>query len=155
MRWQRVVVLLLGAVAVGAAAAEVELHYFWSATCPDCMVMKAYLAELQERYPELRVVAHEVTFSPGNWRMMATLGQAYGLRKEVTPTVFVGNLAVAGVGLAAELQIEEEVLRCQAEGCPSPLERLPSKLRRVLSPLEIVLLLAVGAVFAWLVWGRG
>lgn len=143
MRWRYLIVLLLGVVSFGAAA-EVELHYFWSATCPDCLVMKAYLAELEERVPELRVIAHEVTFNADNWRLLATLGQAYGLTKEVTPTVFVGNVAVAGIGLVAELRIEEEVLRCQAEGCPSPLARLPDKMRRVLSPLEIVLILAVG-----------
>lgn len=145
MRWFLLLGLMLS-VAAGGVAAEVELHYFWSATCPDCLVMKAYLAELQRAYPELRVVAHEVTFNPDNWRLMVTLGKAYGLTKEVTPTVFVGNLAVTGVGLAVELQIEEEVLRCRAQGCPSPLDRLPAKLRRVLSPLEIVLILAVGVV---------
>ena len=134
------------------AAAEVELHYFWSATCPDCMVMKAYLAGLQDRYPELRVVAHEVTFSPDNWRRMVTLAREYGLAKESVPTVFVGNFAVVGVGLAVELQIEEEILRCRAEGCPSPLERLPTSLRRVLSPLEVLLILAVGVAVLLLVW---
>lgn len=145
MRWEFLLGLMLSVAVVGAAA-EVELHYFWSATCPDCLVMKAYLAQLQEAYPELKIVAYEVTFSPDNWRLMVTLGKTYGLTKEVTPTVFVGNLAVTGVGLAVELEIEEEVLRCRTQGCPSPLERLPAKLRRVLSPLEIVLLLAVGVV---------
>lgn len=152
MRWHGLVAFLVGLAALGAAAAEVELHYFWSATCPDCLVMKAYLAQLQERFPELKVVAHEVTFSPDKWRLMATLGQAYGLKKEVTPTVFVGNLAVTGIGLAVELQIEEEIVRCRTEGCRSPLERLPTRLRRVLSPLEIVLILAVGFAVLLLVW---
>ncbi|HEU67936.1 MAG TPA: thioredoxin [Candidatus Acetothermia bacterium] len=151
MRWRVLVALVAGAAALGAAT-EVELHYFWSTTCPDCLVMKAYLAELQQRYPELRVVAHEVTFSPDNWRLMVTLGEAYGLTKEVTPTVFVGDLAVTGIGLGVELRIEEEVVRCRAEGCPSPLERLPTKLRRVLSPLEIALILVVGVAVLLLVW---
>lgn len=151
MRWGFLLGLMLSVAVVGAAA-EVELHYFWSATCPDCLVMKAYLAQLQEAYPELRVVTHEVTFSPDNWRLMVTLGKAYGLTKEVTPTVFVGNLAVTGVGLAVELQIEEEVLRCRTVGCPSPMERLPDKMRRVLSPLELVLIIAVGVAVLLLVW---
>ncbi len=151
MRWRGLVLLLFGVVSLGAAA-EVDLHYFWSATCPDCMVMKAYLAGLQEAHPELRVVSYEVTFSPDNWRRMVTLAREYGLAKESVPTVFVGNLAVVGVGLAVELQIEEEVLRCRAEGCPSPLERLPTSLRRVLSPLEVLLILAVGVAVLLLVW---
>lgn len=152
MRWRGLLLVLVGLVGLGAAAAEVELHYFWSATCPDCMVMKAYLAGLQDRHPELRVVAHEVTFSPANWRKMVTLGEAYGLTKNTTPTVFVGELGVVGIGRAVELLIEEEVLRCRVEGCPSPLDRLPDKLRRVLSPLEIVLILAVGVGVLLLVW---
>lgn len=152
MRSRGLLVLLLSMAPLGAVAAGVELYHFWSATCPDCMVMKAFLSGLEARYPELRVVSREVTFSPGNWRMMVTLGEAYGLAKQVTPTVFVGRLAVTGIGLAAELQIEEEVLRCRAEGCPSPLERLPETLRRVLSPLEIVLILAVGVAVLLLVW---
>ncbi len=152
MRWWGLIVLILGLAFVGSAAAEVELHYFWSATCPDCLVMKAYLAGLEDRYPELRIVEHEVTFSPDNWRRMVTLARAYGLTKETVPTVFVGDLAVTGVGLAVELRIEEEVARCLSVGCPSPLDRLPAKLRPVLSPLEIVLLLAAGMVLALLLW---
>lgn len=147
-----VALILSGAV---AAAAPVELHYFWSATCPDCQVMKAFLAELSQEYPDLAIVEHEVTFTPDNWRLMATLAQAYGLEKETTPTVFVGDLAVAGIGRAVELQIREEVERCLGAGCPSPLARLPQKLRPVLSPLEIAVLLAVGVLLILVVGGGG
>lgn len=148
------VVLLIGMIGLSAVAAEVELHYFWSATCPDCQVMKAFLDELSQEYPELTIVAHEVTFNPDNWRLMVALAQAYGLTKEVTPTVIVGNLAAAGIGRAVELRIREEVERCLAQGCPSPLERLPGKLRPALSPLEIALLVVVGLGLILLVWGK-
>lgn len=140
------IALALGILAGGALAAPVELHLFWSATCPDCHIMKAFLEELAQEYPELVVVEHEVTFEPDNWRLMVTLARAYGLKEEKVPTVIVGDLAITGIGRAVELQIREEVERCLAQGCPSPMERLPATKARVLSPLEIALLLGI-AVF--------
>lgn len=143
--------LAVGILALSGWAAEVELHLFWSATCPDCHVMKAWLAELAQEYPELKIVEHEVTFEPDNWRLMVTLARAYGLKEETVPTVFVGNLAITGIGRAVELRIREEVERCIAQGCPSPMERLPEKRARVLSPLEIALLLGIVVVVLFFV----
>lgn len=140
---RKVLGLLLFGLAFAAMAAQVELHLFWSATCPDCHVMKAFLEELAKEYPDLVVVEHEVSFNPDNWRLMVTLARAYGLKEETVPTVFVGNLAITGIGRAVELQIREEVERCLAQGCPSPMERLPATKARVLSPLEIALLLGI------------
>lgn len=136
-------IFVLGVMSLGGLTKEVELHLFWSATCPDCHVMKAFLAELGREYPELVIVEHEVTFTPENWRLMVTLARAYGLEKETVPTVFVGDLAVTGIGRAVELRIREEVERCIAQGCPSPMEKLPPQKAMILSPLEIVLLLGI------------
>lgn len=129
---------------VMALAAPVELHYFWAATCPDCSVMKTYLADLATEFPELRIVEHEVGYSGDNFRLMSALAEAYGLEKYATPVVAVGDLATTGIGLAVELRLYEEVARCAAEGCPSPLSRLPEAPRWRLSPIELVLILAVG-----------
>jgi len=153
MRWRVLLVVLLSVASFGAFATEVEIHHFWSATCPDCLVMKAFLSELAQEHPGLVVIEHEVTFSPENWRRMVTLGEVYGLRRTTTPTVIVGDLALAGIGRAVELQIREEVERCLARGCPSPLERLPERLRPAVNPLQIALLLVVATALVWLVWG--
>jgi len=139
---------LLGILAAGlafsAGAAEVELHYFWSATCPDCQIMWEFLKGLEEQYPELEIVAHEVTFDPEGWRLMVTLAREFGLEEVTTPTVIVGDLAISGVGRAVELRIREEVERCLAEGCPSPMARLSEKQAFGLAPLELLALLALG-----------
>lgn len=137
--------LLLG-LGWSGVGARVELQYFWSAACPDCQIMWEFLQGLQEEYPDLEVVDHEVTFEPDNWRLMVTLARAYGLEHVTTPTVIVGDLAATGIGRAVELRIREEVERCLSQGCPSPMERLPEKRARVLSPLEILILLALGLV---------
>ena len=138
--------LALLALGLGVGAAQVELHYFWSATCPDCQIMWEFLRGLQEEYPDLVIVDHEVTFHPENFRLMVTLARAYGLEEETTPTAIVGDLAIAGIGRAVELRIREEVERCLAEGCPSPMERLPEKRAAILSPLELLAVLALGVL---------
>jgi len=73
---------------VMALAAPVELHYFWAATCPDCSVMKTYLADLATEFPELRIVEHEVGYSGDNFRLMSALAEAYGLEKYATPSQY-------------------------------------------------------------------
>ncbi len=116
--------LLVAAAAGGAGAAPVEIHYFWAATCPDCQVMKAFLAALAAEFPELRVVEHEVALSKENFQLLEAVTKAYGLDRFATPVVAVGDLATTGIGLASELRIREEVARCAREGCPSPLARV-------------------------------
>ncbi|MGC9529981.1 MAG: thioredoxin family protein [Candidatus Bipolaricaulaceae bacterium] len=140
-----VLVVGLGFV-LSAGAAQVELHYFWSATCPDCQLMWEFLRGLQEQHPQLSIVDYEVAFSPNDWRLMVSLAREFGLEKVTTPTVIVGELAVSGVGRAVELRIREEVERCLEQACPSPMARLPKERAAVLSPLEILAVLALGAL---------
>ncbi|HPD06653.1 MAG TPA: thioredoxin family protein [Candidatus Bipolaricaulis sp.] len=116
--------VVLGCIPSLAAAAPVELHYFWAATCPDCQVMKAYLRTLATDYPDLRIIEHEVAYSASEFRLMVDLAAAYGVTEVATPVVVVGDLVSVGIGRAAELRIAEEVARCAADGCPSPLTRL-------------------------------
>jgi len=143
--------LALAGVALTAGATQVELQYFWSTTCPDCQIMWDFLRGLQEEYPDLVIVDHEVTFNPDNWRLMVTLARACELEHVTTPTVIVGELAVSGIGRAVELRIREEVERCLEVGCPTPMERLPKRRAWVLAPLEILALIALGIlVFLYL-----
>ncbi|MCD5407723.1 thioredoxin family protein [Candidatus Bipolaricaulota bacterium] len=143
--------LMMVGVALAVGATQVELQYFWSTTCPDCQIMWDFLRGLQEEYSDLVIVDHEVTFNPDNWRLMVTLAGVYELDHVTTPTVFVGELAVTGIGRAVELRIRQEVERCLEVGCPSPMERLPKRRAWVLSPLEILALIAVGIlVFLYL-----
>lgn len=140
MRWTLVLlVLALGPV---ATAAEVELHFFWAAGCPNCEVMRSFLDELAQEYPELRVIPHEVVFHPDEWRLMTSLAAAWGIESEETPMVFVGDRATVGIGRAVELLIREEVERCLAHGCSSPLDRLGEARWRP-SPFELSLVALV------------
>lgn len=148
MRIGLVLALLL--IGLSAMAGEVELLFFYLAGCPQCASMKAFLDDLGERYPDLKVVPYEVGLSPKNWHLMVRLARAYGLKEVEVPVVFVGDVGVSGPGAANELLIEEEVKRCMAAGCPSPMERLgQGGWVFSLSPLEVV---AVAAFLAWVLY---
>ncbi|MFO8034226.1 MAG: hypothetical protein R6U88_03550 [Candidatus Bipolaricaulota bacterium] len=136
-----IIVTLAGGVALGA----VELQYFWARGCPECGVMSEYLEELQERYPELEIHRHEVSFDADNWRLMQAVADAYGLDDVVVPAVFVGEQATVRVGPAVELLIEEEVERCLQVDCPSPLDRV-EEVRWRPSPMELGLVALVVVV---------
>jgi len=151
-KWIAVGLLFIG---FAAGAAEVELLFFHIAGCTQCAPMKEFLDELTARYPELRVISYEVALSPKNWRLMMRLADAYGLEDVEVPVVFVGDLGVAGPGRANELLIEEEVQRCIAAGCPSPLERLGrGRWIPALNPLETVAIILFAAWVLYLLTGR-
>jgi hypothetical protein len=150
-KWTLVALSLLSLGVVGLAA-QVELHLFWAVGCPNCEVMEEFLTGLASAHPELVIVRHEVAYHPDEWRLMQQLAQAYGIEPSETPVVFVGDLATVGIGRAVELRIAEEVERCLAEGCPSPLSRLPEDGTWVPAPFELMLLaLAALAVLVVLV----
>lgn len=145
-------VLAIGFVAVGA---EVELLFFYLEGCSQCAPMKAFLEDLSERYPDLKVTSYEVGLSPRNWRLMVRLADAYGLGDVEVPVVFVGELGISGPGRGNELLIEEEVKRCLEEGCPSPAERLAKGGWALsLSPIEAVIVVAFIAWALYLFLGR-
>lgn len=147
MRWVPVAILpLVSCVGLGSQA---ELHLFWAVGCPHCQVMEEFLGQLSQDYPELQIVRHEVAYHPNEWRLMLRLAAAYGIDPSETPVVFVGDVATVGIGRAVELRIAEEVARCVAEGCPSPLTRLPDQGGWIPSPLELslVALAVVGLLY--------
>ncbi len=149
----RRLLILAALVGATAAAAPVELHYFWSPTCPDCARMKEFLGQLAAEFPELTVIAHEVAVGTENFELMAAVAAAYGLKTFATPLVAVGNVATTGVGVAVELALWEEVARCALRGCPSPLSRLPPAPAQPLAPppsrsVPVPILVALGVALA-------
>jgi|Deesub1362B_J571_1020462.scaffolds.fasta_scaffold15768_1 thiol-disulfide isomerase/thioredoxin len=134
---------LAAVVAVSGYAAEVEVVLFWTAGCPPCLRMKDFLSQLERDYPGVEVLAYEVIHSPANWRLFTQVSQAYGVELGTPPVTFVGELVVEGSGRTAEMQVQQEVLRCLQEGCPSPLSLVSPDQPWVPSPVELTLLALV------------
>jgi glutaredoxin len=80
--------------------------------------MKRVLEELLESNPGLRVEYKEWH---ANASLLQKLARRHNLGTLSVPTIFVGDRAILGDGLAQELILREAVEDCAANGCRSPL----------------------------------
>ena len=95
---------------------QLHLHVFWSQTCPHCARAHAFLDQLQQRSPWLRVFTYETSGNPANRdlyaRMAASLGQPAGQ----VPAFFFCKQMMIGFGSdeTTGRQLEAALARCQA-----------------------------------------
>ncbi|MFA5530875.1 MAG: hypothetical protein WDA11_09450 [Thiohalomonadaceae bacterium] len=117
---------LLPATAVAAAAPKVDLHFFWSQTCPHCQDALPFVQELAARHAWLRLHSHELTASRANVQRYVEMAGALGQQaKSVPGFIFCGEMHVgydspAGVGRF----LEQRLLACHdaltAGAVPAP-----------------------------------
>ncbi len=96
---------------------EVVLYFFWGEGCPHCAAAKPFLAELQQRYPELIVRDFEIYNSLDNQKLFVALAAAAGTEPSGVPTFFLGEDHWVGYGSSTGALLEEAVAQCLATGC--------------------------------------
>jgi cytochrome c biogenesis protein CcdA len=132
------------AVAVGAVVLALglpvwgtELLFFYDEGCPHCKQVETFLIELRRTIPDLVIQRYEIHTSEG-WELLTKLLSVYGANLGPVPMVFVGDVAMVGdtfyglgpgpqalAGAAQEMALEDAILRAQAAGALSPLDKLP------------------------------
>ena len=117
--------LLLTATAAAADSASEQpwLLVFYEEGCPNCLEMEALLEPLTYDLPESAVARYEIT-APDNLDLLVALGEEYGVDVSTVPVIFVGDVAIVGVGRTQEFELRNAVGDCIVEGCPSPFERI-------------------------------
>lgn len=110
-------------VAVSAAGKPVDLYFFEGQGCPHCARMKSFLDGLKADYPNLTVKDFEVYFNKENQDLFGRMAAAYGSDAEGVPTLFIGEEVIKG---EAYETLKNAVIKCSAEGCISPAEKLES-----------------------------
>lgn len=107
---------------VSDSAAEFELVLFHGDGCPHCAEMRAFVAELQGRYPNLVVREYEVWHDEANARLfddtLATLGE----EPRAVPTVVVGGQVIVGQSSGIDRRIEAIVADLDAGRTPTDTE---------------------------------
>jgi thiol-disulfide isomerase/thioredoxin len=117
----------------GAAPTQVHVYYFWGDGCPVCEQQRAYLAWLQERYPEVVVHAFEVWFAVPNRDLLVAFSDAFAQAVTAVPVTFIGDHGWVGFGQVSSLQMTDVVEANRREGGPDAGDRLaPELLRRFL-----------------------
>jgi cytochrome c biogenesis protein CcdA/thiol-disulfide isomerase/thioredoxin len=87
-------------VAAEPEAPEPSPHVviFYSASCPHCHAELEFLQELASEYPDLRIVAYEVSGNAANRELMVETLTALGHRVEGVPTTIIDGEVWVGFG---------------------------------------------------------
>lgn len=130
-RWVLVLLLALVLTIVSPATApssaapdtpapdEVTLYFFWGDGCPHCAAAKPALAQLQQRYPRLRVRSFEVWNNQDNQRTLAAMADKFGITRVGVPAFFLGQRHWVGFAESTTPRDLDEAIRgCLATGCP-------------------------------------
>jgi len=99
---------------------QVNLHFFWSETCPHCAKAQGFMGPLGRERPWLRIRSHEVTASPANRELFALLAASLGEQVRGVPAFFLCGQMVVGFDDAAG---SGAILAALADDCHARLEQ--------------------------------
>jgi len=135
------------ASAEAALDSNPTLLLFYQEECNACHDMDLFLETLSSELPPEEIGRYDIA-DQESFDLLERLASEYGLDTYVTPVVFIGDVASAGAGRAAELMISDAVIDCSRQDCPSPLTRVMPQ------PIEwggILRLLALAALVVILI----
>jgi thiol-disulfide isomerase/thioredoxin len=96
------------------------MYFFWGEGCPHCNNQKPFLAELEERYPELEIRRFEIYKSPENANLFSELANAHEITPRGVPATFIGENHWIGYAASMKGEIEAKVKDCLKSGCTEP-----------------------------------
>lgn len=101
---------------------RLTILFFWGDGCPHCADEKPFLELMKKKYPELEVLSFEVWHSKNNAIKFQNLSSKYGLKATGVPVTFIGTKAIVGFSETLKKDIENAIIDCIKNNCPSPLD---------------------------------
>lgn len=140
---------------------KVELYFFHGDTCPYCAQARPVVAELAKKYPWLVVKSYEVYSHSVNAQLFDRFISGYNQlpSQAGVPAFFLGNGVLMGYNDSVAQELENKIVLCHAEKCPSPLSIVEqssqptgekSTKRNSGWALVVVLVIIAGAVIFWI-----
>jgi thiol-disulfide isomerase/thioredoxin len=120
---RKFLVALLAALALPAAAAQVDVLFFWAEGCAHCARELEFLERLEKANPDVRVQRLEVSGDPVNLQRMLGLSLRLGVEAGSVPLTVIGDRAWVGYGPGTAREIEATIAEYRAQGYRSPGER--------------------------------
>ena len=74
-----------------AADNQVTIHVFGLATCPHCVVEKAYLTELVNQYPQIHLAYYEISANQDNVLLLQKVANELNVEISGVPFTVIGN----------------------------------------------------------------
>ncbi|MBI2042249.1 MAG: hypothetical protein HYT21_00640 [Candidatus Nealsonbacteria bacterium] len=111
---------------------EIELHFFYSETCPHCIAEQSFLDKIEAQYPDLPVNRHPVTSSETQ-ELLRIMTKQYGVERYVglVPLTFIGEDFFLGfdnekgVGRKIEASLQRQLEGLIEEKSSPEIVRLP------------------------------
>lgn len=111
---------------------QLEVHFFYSETCPHCIAEQAFLDKIESRYPDLPVIRHNVA-RPETKLILKEISKQYGAERYVglVPLTFIGEDFFLGfdnengVGKKIEDSLQRQLAGAPKEESTSQNVRLP------------------------------
>jgi cytochrome c biogenesis protein CcdA len=82
------------------------------------------MEQIKPDYPSLNIIEYEIYANSANRKIAEAFATAYGQEISGIPAVFIDGKMIVGFNDAIGVTLKQEIDRCVAEGCESPLDRL-------------------------------
>ncbi|MFT4309453.1 MAG: glutaredoxin family protein [Candidatus Woesearchaeota archaeon] len=108
----------------GAIEGNPIVFYFYGEGCPYCTLQKAFLDEMEDKYPDINIVSLETWSNRDNQALLMQMASAYGFTPRGVPVTFIGDRYWAGFNSALGSQMESKIVSCIESGCENPYHRI-------------------------------
>jgi len=103
----------------GVIEQKVNAYFFWGEGCPHCKQEEAFLAELKENYPNLKIYDFEIYKNRKNALLLQKVGRQLGVDVSGVPFLVIGDTNFSGFSQNITApRIESRVVECSLEKCP-------------------------------------
>lgn len=104
----------------GATSPKVDLYLFWGDGCPHCAKEEIFLAQMESKYPDLRIQKFEVWDHQNNANLMVKVAKQLGAKTGSVPLTVVGDKHFIGFDESYTApQIEDRIKECISGTCPN------------------------------------
>lgn len=106
------------------SADAVKLYYYSAENCPKCQEYGPLIHEVAGRLPEVDLIEKDIWSDRSALTELDELLLTYGDLPLATPTLFLGDRVWIGINHDKLKEIEVQLRKCIANGCPDALLRL-------------------------------
>lgn len=83
---------------------EIILHFFYGSGCSHCAMVEPYVEGLAKKYPQVVLKKYEIFYNSSNLALYYSFNERFDVKDPVVPSVFIGDEALIGDEIKAELE---------------------------------------------------
>jgi hypothetical protein len=106
------------------SAGVAKLYYYSADNCPQCREYGPRIHELAGQFPDIDLIEKDIWLDRSALTELVELLSTYGDLPVATPTLFLGDKVWIGIDHDKLQEIEAQLRKCIANGCPDALLRL-------------------------------